>query len=131
MMRAPNDKLAASESLLERACREAGAVPKSLKALRASAEQRIARLLRCDEVSRADLRTVADYLRGRFDRKREDGRVPDDIWQRLANDNLVHIVRQIKREEHCTYREAVAQTLVIAGIDDPAAAKSLLKRVTR
>ena len=53
-------------------CREAGQDPKSSEDGRINRKRwlrRIARLLRRDDVSRADLRAVAAYLQGKFDRK--------------------------------------------------------------
>jgi hypothetical protein len=129
-MRAPDNKR--TLSLLERACREASRIPKSRKAARAIAERPIARLLRRDETSRADLRAVAAYYNGEFDRKREQGR-PVNPLQRFANDTRDDLVRDVKRELGCTYKEAVAISFELVDSADPDGrkAKSTLKRVTR
>jgi hypothetical protein len=138
-MRAPDDKInihglsgVPEYSPLERACRHAGEAPQG-SVLRRSLRRRLGKLIRRrGDINSRDLRALIAYVKGEFDRKPKQGR-PFDTWRHIANNNLVHIVQQVRREEDCTFKEAVARTLVIAGIDDRdgRAFKSLLKRVTR
>jgi hypothetical protein len=142
-MRAPDDKKrlirlpgfsgVPKYSAIESACRYAGEAPQG-SASRRSLRRRLGELIRRSrgDINRREQRALIAYIKGEFDRKPKQGR-PFDTWRHIANDNLVHIVQQVRREEDCTFKEAVAHTLVIAGIDDRdgRAFKSLLKRVTR
>jgi hypothetical protein len=118
-MRAPDNI-----SRIERACRLAGQSPNHRRR-----DKQIGQLLRQDDVTTADLRAVADYLRGRYDRRREQGR-PFDPWHRLASDNTAEIVRQIRQEEHCSLRRAIDLAAPLLQLDE-AAARRLWKRLTR
>ena len=124
-MRAPD-----TLSRIERACRLAGETPKTT---RARAERRIVQLLKSeDNVTRTDLRAVADYLRGELDRAAAQGR-PFDPWQHHANDTLDTLVRDVRHELGCTYKEAVVIAFERFAIDDPDGrrARATLKRLTR
>jgi hypothetical protein len=126
-MRAPDNK-----SPIERACRLAGEEPKSNAGGRFNRrrwDRRIARLFRRDDVTANDVRAVADYLRGRFNRKREQGR-PFNPWHRFANRTAIEIVRQFQREQKCSLRRTIDLAAPLLELD-AAAARRLWKRLTR
>jgi hypothetical protein len=142
-MRAPDDKKplrlpgfsgVPKYSAIERACREAGAVPKRNKIARASADRRIARLFHRafhrDGVTPADLHAVAAYYSGEFDRRQKQGRPRYNVWLRHGIDAQGKIVRQFQRDEKCSLRRAIDLARPLLGLDDAAAAR-LWKRMTR
>ena len=104
---------------IERACRLAGEIPKSDIVNRRHALRRIARLF-CADISDRDLRAMADFLCGRFDRKPGAGR-PVDPHQQFILIRLEQQVQQVRREEYCTLNEAIRRVLDDAGMTDPAA----------
>jgi hypothetical protein len=137
-MRAPDDKKVAGP--VERLCQKAGRQPKTGaygRRHRDHYDKQIRQLLcreleRHGDVSDADWHALAQYFIGEFDRKPEEGR-PTDFFLQYGREVPALITRQIRREERCSYKEAVAQAIVVLGIDDPDGwkAKALLKRVTR
>jgi hypothetical protein len=119
-MRAPDTKSSVNSGIgrIERLCRAVGGHPKSGKhgtPHREFFDRQIWKLLHREveqhgDVSDAEWHALAQYLKGEFNRKPEEGRPLTD-----------------------GYKEAVARALVVLGIDDPDGreAKALLKRVTR
>jgi hypothetical protein len=140
-MRAPHDKKplrvpgfsrVPKYSPIERACRLAGEEPKSNAGGRFNRRRwdgRIARLFCQDDVTANDVRAVADYLRGRFDRRQKQGR-PFDPWHHVASDITIEIVRQFQREHKCSLRRAIDLARPLLQLD-AAAARRLWKRLTR
>jgi hypothetical protein len=92
-------------SEIEYCCRYAGEEPKSTKAGRKRRDRKIGRLLSRDDISRADLRVVGDYLKGRFGRKPGQGR-PVNYQQAHAWHVLAEGVEAIRRERRCSRDEA-------------------------
>jgi hypothetical protein len=93
-----------SFSRIEYGCRLAGEEPKSSDDGRKNRDRRIARLLRQD-VSRADLRVVAAYLRGDFDRKPGQPRM--DPARQYGLMVMEARVKAIQAHEHCSQDEAI------------------------
>ena len=87
-------------------------------------------MFRRDDVTANDVRAVADYLRGRFDRRREQGRPFDNVWQRFGTDAKIEVVRQIQREQKCSLRRAIDLARPLLELN-AVAARSLWKRLTR
>lgn len=119
-------------SPIERACRLAGEEPKSNadgRVNRRRWDRRIARLFRRDDVTANDVRAVADYLRGRFDRRQKQGR-PFDPWHHAASQTPIEIVRQFQREHSCSLRRAIDLAAPLLELD-ATAARRLWKRLTR
>jgi hypothetical protein len=115
---------------IERACRQGGEIPKSNTAKRAIALREIAKLYTAD-ISDRDLKAVADFLCGRFDRKPAAGR-PIEPYLRSAIHGLAELVRQVRSEQHCSVDEAIRQVLVITGEEgDDDAFKRLRNYVKR
>ncbi len=112
---------------VEHTCRQAGAIPKvnrattwrqrDAKANRARALRRIARLFHGD-MSDADVRIIARYIEGEFDRRPEQGRPADfERWYRVYK--MAERAESVRRERHCSRAKAVTRVLKEAGIDDP------------
>jgi hypothetical protein len=100
-------------SQIERYCRYAGEEPKSNEDGRRNRKRwlrRIARLLRQDDVSRADLRCVGDYLKGKFDREPGQGR-PENYEQERVRQLLAGRVEAIRREQGCS-RDVALRTFL-------------------
>lgn len=108
---------------IESACRLAGEIPKSATANRTRAFNRIAKRFSGD-ISDRDLRAVADFLRGRFDRKPGAGR-PADLSQQFILIRFEERVQQVRREQHCSLNEAIRRVLDDAGVTDPAARRRM------
>ena len=114
---------------IESACRQAGEIPKSDTAKRAIALRRIAKLFTPD-ISDRDLKAVADFLCGRFDRKPGAGR-PIDPYQLITSISLAERVQQVRREQHCSLDEAIRRVLDYAGATDPDAFRRLRNYLKR
>jgi hypothetical protein len=115
---------------LERACRQAGRLPKTRRRHR---DRQVAEAFRRQQhVSREDLRAVIAYLLGELDRGPRQGR-PVDVQARLERDVLAANVRSIWRAAGVSIREAIEIDLELDGIADPDGkiAKRILKRVSR
>jgi hypothetical protein len=108
-------------SRIERWCRYAGEEPKSNEDGRKNRKRwdcRIARLLRLDDVSRADLRAVGDYLKGKFDRKPGQGR-PENYERERVRQLWAGRVEAIRRERRCSRDAALRAFLTENAVDDP------------
>jgi hypothetical protein len=92
-------------SRIECCCRYAGEEPKSNEVGRKRWFRRIAWLLRQDDVSRADLRAVAAYLRGDFDRKQGQPRM--DPARQYGLMVMEARVEAIQAHEHCSQDKAI------------------------
>jgi hypothetical protein len=98
-------------SRIERDCRLAAEEPKSSEDGRKNRKRwnrRIARLLRPDDD--ADWKVVADYLKGKFDRKPAQGR-PENYEQAYTLWFLAERVEAIRRERGCS-RDAALWTFM-------------------
>jgi hypothetical protein len=130
-MRAPDKKLIQLPDFsgvpdyteIESACRHAGEIPRSDTANRRHALRGIAKLCTAD-ISDRDLKAVADFLSGRFDRKPGAGR-PADPYQQFILIRLDERVQQVRREQHCSRDEAIRQVLDDAKVTDPAARRRM------
>jgi hypothetical protein len=136
-MRAPDDNIPGFSGVpeyspLERACRRAGEARQG-SVLRRSLQRRLVELIRRKgDINSRDLRALIAYVKGEFDRKPEQGR-PFDPWHHLANNARDDLVRDVKREHGCSYKEAITIAFERFEIDDPDGreARSTLKRLTR
>jgi hypothetical protein len=138
-MRAPDDKInipgffgVPEYSPLERACRHAGEAPQG-SVLRRSLQRRFGKLIRRrGDINSRDVRALIAYVKGEFDRKPEQGR-PFDPWHHHATSAMDDIVRDVRHEHGCSYKEAITIAFERFDIDDPDGwkAKAVLKRLTR
>ena len=97
-----------SKSKIESACRSAGQYPEDDPERRPRLRQ-IARLFTA-EISDADLKVIADFVRGAFDRKPGDGR-PANLRQRAGLDTVARRARAIHREHGCSLKTAIVRAL--------------------
>ena len=113
-MRAPDDN---KISRIEQACRSAGREPKSTplgRHKRAHWDRRIARLYANGD-DPADVKIVARYLKGEFDRK---GRPFYNVFERFGTKGTFKIVREFQREEKCSLRRAIDLARPLLELDD-------------
>jgi hypothetical protein len=133
-MRAPDDKKRLirlpGAPPIEWACRLAGGSPRGT-VLRRTQHKRLVQLIQksAGNFSQREVLALADYLRGKFDRKPEQGR-PFDPWRHVASTTPIEIVQRIQREEKCTLRRAIDLAIPLLELD-AAAAQRLWKRMTR
>jgi hypothetical protein len=105
-----------SDSEIEHACRSAGEHPQG-SANRRHRLRRIARLFTA-EISNDDLKVVAKFLRGAFDRKRGHGR-PANLPQRAGLDSIARRARAIHQRDKvhgCTLKDAIVIALKVYGM---------------
>jgi hypothetical protein len=115
---------------IEIECRRAGTVSTNDTAARAEALSRIAKVFTAD-ICDADLKAVADFLMGRYDRSPGDGR-PRDLFKEWKRIGEAQAVRCIRQELHCSLDEAIRVSLIRMG--DPAderAVRQMRKRLKR
>ena len=115
-------------SRIEFACRWAGTLPTHSKN-GARARNIIVSLLRQGVASDADLKFIADWLRGKFDRKGK-GRPANGLFQ-YYREILVDDVLTVQREQQCSRDEAIRRVLDQIGDTDPRAFRRLRNDVNR
>lgn len=98
---------------IENECRKSGMVPKNSTGARAYVLHRIAKMITAD-ISDSDLKAVANFLLGRYDREPGEGR-PRDLIKQWKREGEAHAVRSIRREPGCSLDEAIRIALTRMG----------------